>query len=361
MTTLTADQDVVAFAGAVRAALTDLAPEEVDDLTDGLEADLHDRVQESGAASLGDPAAYAEELREAAGLPHRATRQRRSPLGAIRRLRADARADRQRLADTHPLLAELGRIVVALRPAWWVLRAVGVYGIVASVMHWWDYAVTLPRVLLLLALVVGSVALGLRDLRARPVARWLVVALNLITAVAGTVTVLSALHTADQATLTQQMYDETVFATEGVYVEGEPVSNLFVYGPDGELVDGARIVDEQGRPVRLDTADMLAEGFYWSPDGELRLPSDEVPGDDGWNVYPLDASANPEFDPYEEGIANAIRVPGAAPFPRLQPLVGVDTPEDEPAAADDTDTQGDRDRDADRDTTREPTRDAPSR
>jgi uncharacterized membrane protein len=62
---------ITEFAAAVRSALSDLGPDEADDLTDGLEADLTDRLADGDATELGDPAAYAEELRAAAGLPHR--------------------------------------------------------------------------------------------------------------------------------------------------------------------------------------------------------------------------------------------------------------------------------------------------
>ena len=66
--------DVRAYVGAVRAWLGDLPPEEVEDLTAGMEADLAERAAESGdtlGALLGEPEAYAAELRSAAGLPPR--------------------------------------------------------------------------------------------------------------------------------------------------------------------------------------------------------------------------------------------------------------------------------------------------
>src|SRR3954464_4940069 len=70
-TSTLASPAVAEFAAAVRAALTDLAPDEIDELTDGLEADLTDRLSDTDATELGDPRAYAEELRAAAGVPRR--------------------------------------------------------------------------------------------------------------------------------------------------------------------------------------------------------------------------------------------------------------------------------------------------
>ncbi len=69
-------EDVRASVWAVRAWLADLPADEVEDLTAGMEADLAERAAESGGgtlgALLGEPEAYAAELRSAAGLPPRA-------------------------------------------------------------------------------------------------------------------------------------------------------------------------------------------------------------------------------------------------------------------------------------------------
>src|SRR6187431_418045 len=67
-------EDVRAYVRAVRAWLGDLPADEVEDLTAGMEADLAERAAESGGplgGLLGQPEAYAAELRSAAGLPAR--------------------------------------------------------------------------------------------------------------------------------------------------------------------------------------------------------------------------------------------------------------------------------------------------
>ncbi len=61
------------FVAAVRMQLVDLDPDERAEITDELEADLAELLAERGSGSLGDPVAYAGELRAAAGL---------GPLGA---------------------------------------------------------------------------------------------------------------------------------------------------------------------------------------------------------------------------------------------------------------------------------------
>ena len=65
--------DVNEYVQQVRAELADLPPDDVEELTGGLEADLAERLAESpdGLAGLGSPQVYAAELRSAAGLPAR--------------------------------------------------------------------------------------------------------------------------------------------------------------------------------------------------------------------------------------------------------------------------------------------------
>ena len=67
------------FASAVRAALSDLPADEVNDLTEGLEADLAEHFDEDPDEPMPDPIAYADELREAAGLVPRT-----APVGPVR-------------------------------------------------------------------------------------------------------------------------------------------------------------------------------------------------------------------------------------------------------------------------------------
>ncbi len=68
---------VRAYVAQVRAELSDFPPEEVEDPTMGMEADLSELAAESAhdvRDHLGTPQAYAAELRSAAGLPVRAPR-----------------------------------------------------------------------------------------------------------------------------------------------------------------------------------------------------------------------------------------------------------------------------------------------
>ena len=130
------------FAAAVRERLSDLPPDELDDLLDGLQADLAERLADGD--ELGEADAYAEELRQAAGLPVReeqAPKKRRTMseladvAGAGLRGWVEGSAFRRGVRD----------FLVSLRPVWWVARGValpfGILGIVTFVTGawWWFY------------------------------------------------------------------------------------------------------------------------------------------------------------------------------------------------------------------------------
>ena len=117
------DTGITEFVDAVRARLADLPAEEIDDLTEGLEADLTDLVAERGGGALGDPDTYTRELRTAAGLEPvmRIARSRRSAGTAIDDALDAAHDGWDRAMGGLP-----GRpmeFAESLRPAWWVLRA----------------------------------------------------------------------------------------------------------------------------------------------------------------------------------------------------------------------------------------------
>jgi hypothetical protein len=108
------------FARAVRAALADLPADELDDLTDGLEADLAERESDEKSPDFGDPVAYADELRSAAGLPYRRPPSSFVQLGAILQHWREAAANTIR---SNRGVAAVIAFLASLRPVWWVYRA----------------------------------------------------------------------------------------------------------------------------------------------------------------------------------------------------------------------------------------------
>lgn len=171
--------EVADYVARVRTALADLPPAARDELLEDLPEHLAEVAAEGEgplADRLGPPAAYAEELRAAAGTP---TGRRWRPTVDLR-LRAAVDQVRARLravdSTSGPLIGyEKGSdFVRLLRPAWWVVRGYLVALTVAELPAK-DSIGLLPRiqagdstlagVVMLMAFVIGSIWLGHRQSR----------------------------------------------------------------------------------------------------------------------------------------------------------------------------------------------------
>lgn len=341
-------QDVRTYAAQVRAALADLGPDNVDDLTDGLEANLADALADDHRAhrgslvdEFGEPAAYAAELRTAAGLAPATPVEggaRSAVLAPWRALRQLDRAALARLRATRwfPGVEDL---LVALAPAWWVLRGWALTHLVLQLVgaepypSFWLPSSASGWVLLTLA-VVASAQWGRGEWRTGP--RW-DRALRLLSrglAFASVVLLLwlpSAQRT-DVAAADAGWVDAPV--QDGVVVAGERASNLFVYDADGEPVDGAQVFDQAGRPVTTepDGGDPWLQQEYWPDGADEPLLHVGVPGVNGetrWNVFPLHSLsrgmwADGELDLAGEAVRAALVAP-SWPFAAAAPVTSWST------------------------------------
>lgn len=121
------EKTIEAFAAAVRAELSDLPKREIEELTDGLEADLSERLSEEGESfDPGSAPAYAAELREAAGVSPKPEKKR---FFSSRILLANLEGWFRRSSFGTSLF----EFAVSLRPVWWVLRA-GIAYLIAYVL-----------------------------------------------------------------------------------------------------------------------------------------------------------------------------------------------------------------------------------
>jgi hypothetical protein len=158
----TARPEVRDFVDRIRASLADLDADEQQDLTAGLEADLTDLVDERGPEALGDPAAYARELRVAAGHPAemRALPGGRGFRGAVMDAVDSAHASWDRLLDSLP--GDPRGFLTSLQPAWWVVRG-GVAWMVVQGVQGPTLMTTTPWLVLLVVCVALSVQIGRRS------------------------------------------------------------------------------------------------------------------------------------------------------------------------------------------------------
>jgi hypothetical protein len=286
----TTPDDVPAYVAAVRARLDDLAPDEVEELTGGLEADLAEALagfDETPRERFGDPVAYADELRAAADLPPRRDPQP-AGLGAVL---ADAR--RRWVATGDAQLEALRRVpgfvavrdfVLILRPVWWVLRAwvavaalrqmfAGERGVVGSI----------PSAALLLVAVVVSVALGRRT-PLRPTQARVLLAVGNVLAV-----LVLPFVVANLAPSYENPAHVEYGAPAGLWLNGAPVVDIRAYDAQGRPLKDVQLYDDQGQPLEIGE--------------EFRLPDTGVPKPA--NVFPQqpptpDVTESPGAVPTEE-------------------------------------------------------------
>jgi hypothetical protein len=291
--------DVAVFVAAVRDRLVDLTEEEREELVGGLEGDMSDLVSERGVESLPEPAAYAAELRVAAGFAAEAGAKGHRTMSAWARVERvlDASAERWDLF-ARGLPGSPWELLVSLRPVWWVLRAwialqlVDLlwgsgsinYGLspIPSLMGW-----GLP---LLGVAVIGSVLIGLGKLWPGPGrsglgGRLVLLALNVL-AIGLLWVTLGSVYTPEKAAAWggDMVSSQSLgAATDGLTFNGEPVANVYPYDAQGRPLTGVQLVDRQGRRLSI-TRNPYGEGTGW---GEFAL----VPWRNGrtplFNVFPL--------------------------------------------------------------------------
>lgn len=316
------------FARAVRAELADLRALEVEELTEGLEADLTERLAEDGS-DLGDPVAYAAELRASAGLQAKASVP--AALSLRRSLETKAR-DAMTSLRAKPATSALLDFLVALRPVWWVLRGWIVFGLLVAVLQQ-DWML-LPRGPLSFLLWVGLIAVSVQWGRGRwlgtgRAGRGLKYATSIVAAVLLLPLTLVSFDSVSRALYSQSSGYDYVSADsaipEGLSLNGRNVSNIFAYDCSGQPLRNVQLFSENGTRLSVNP---FGDGYSSYPDKDEQaeiygLPSQFAAGSEGWNVYPLDVTV---LNPYEADDTDPGRVQAPLPFGTIQPLLNDCTP-----------------------------------
>jgi hypothetical protein len=234
----TTDPQVQRYLDEVRAALGDLPPDERDELLEDLSDHLATVLAEDAGSlrdRLGEPAAYASELRAAAGMGAAAPRGPRRDRDWWRE--RWGRVDR-RVGTTlgHDALTEWLR---TLRPGWWVLRGllVGALLLAAAEVRP-EGPGLLFALLVMLALVAVSVRLGVAMRGVRGWAQW-------VTGLGSFVLVVIALGVFDPSRLW------TVPSPASTVIYNNPVEEVYPYDADGRPLQGVRLFDQNGMPINI--------------------------------------------------------------------------------------------------------------
>lgn len=274
--------EIVTFAEAVRAALADLPAEEVDDLTEGLEADLAESLAEDLRRTLPDPVAYAAELRLAAGLPGRPVRTERRPSDVW----TDARRRLSEVIQRNPGLEAVVDFLAVLRPAWWIVRAWLATWLLAAFFgaeryygfegSWWPVMLGFA----VISIQWGRGCWSFRGLRE-------VVAVGNVIAVVALLPALAAAHSWGGGSGSYETGFDAGAASgfgadgggAGLFFNGTPLENVYVYDSAGNKLSGVQLFDVDGKPL---------VPYRNSEETQVQqTPATLETGAEAYNVYPL--------------------------------------------------------------------------
>jgi HAAS len=297
-------RDVAAYVDEVRACLADLAPEDRDELVDGLEADLTERLAESAGddaptVAFGPPGSYADELRTAAGYAPS------SQASENRLARLSTRATRlgDRLRETRATSAgqAVESFLAAIVPVWWFVRAWVALQFADLVFGSWPHSWMVSvgsdflDLALLAAATVVSVQIGRGQWWPGTVAsgslRLLVPALNVFAAVM--VPVVAANISSPQkiaSSVSAAYYGGRPHATGGLRLDGTKVDNIYAYDSSGKPLVGVQLYDGDGNPIAIGpSAERLGRADF-----ALTYAWPRRTGDSLGNVFPLPISDQPD-------------------------------------------------------------------
>ncbi len=231
--------NIAAFAKAIRAELSDLPKREIQELTEGLEADLTERFAEEGAEfPLESAHEYAADLREAAGVTPRAAK---SKAFSAKALTENVETWLRKTALGNAIL-EFG---ISIRPVWWVLRAIVAWAIFAGVFYsFGDGLILLPIVIFL------SVQWGRKKWFTNKFFTSILLPLNLA-AILGIIPVQEmVIRTLNNYANAEEMMRNWP-GSDGLRLDGEPVTELKAFDSKNNEISGLSFKDQSGKLIEL--------------------------------------------------------------------------------------------------------------
>lgn len=291
-TVSTHEQQAIEFAAAVREHLADLPEAELDELLDGLQADLSERLADGD--ELGDPVRYADELRQAAGLPAPDAAAGRGKKKSRKTMRERWTVGRERAAAfwaSSPGKRAVRDFTLSLKPVWWVIRGLVLAQLLlAFVGQGFGRDLNPLSFLVMFALVVTSVQWGRGEWASK---RWARVTRTVAQVIAVALVLPVSMLTINAATSPNYVYVDEGILPYGLFNRGAPVSNIFAFGCDGRQLDGVQLFDQTGRPITtLDGEAAAGAEPVWGFDEERQsnvvYRRNALAGYSGmWNVFPL--------------------------------------------------------------------------
>ena len=254
------DSTIKNFAAAVRADLKDLPKSTIDDLTFELEGSLSERFGDEGEEfSLGSPKQFAAELRESAGLPPKAVKANPFSSGLFL-------SSIEAWFRKNPATEALIEFAIAIRPLWWICRAVIVWAFIFQFN-----LNTGTSILVLSILSLLSIQWGRKKWFTNKFFAAILLPLNLIGILLVPASVLVFTQTVGNLYNAESMLSAWP-ATDGLRLNGNVVAKIHAYDANGKEILDLTYQDQEGNEI--DTT--VNESTQWVLPDIVGLTFDEA-------------------------------------------------------------------------------------
>lgn len=243
--------NINAFAEAVRAELGDLSKSEIQELTDGLEADLAEKFAEEGVDfETASATEYAAELREAAGVTAKPARRKAFSSTAL----MQNIQDWFRKTKFGTAILEFG---ISVRPVWWVLRAFVAWYIFAGVFYDFTRGAILLPVFVFLSIQWGRKKWFTGKFFTALVLPLNLLAISLLLPAQG----MLLIKLNNYANAEQLLRDMP--GSDGLRYNGELISELKAFDSEGQEVSQPTFKDQRGNAIDMPATQVA---YYSMPD-----------------------------------------------------------------------------------------------
>ncbi|MFM2023010.1 MAG: hypothetical protein RIR89_402 [Actinomycetota bacterium] len=291
MTSKVQNRLVEKFISEVGSYLQDLGPDLRDDILREVRENLEARAEDNQTElTFPDSLQYANELRQAAGL---------EPVAIQKGLFRNFLLQIQMRLRTNRFALQVAKVLAPLKPMFWLAIAISSFGFIQLYVLGDSPYIGVPSNLeqWLLWLIIMAAALWFGAAKFGPVWKRIRTIGIVITFIPMSI-MFQGIAEGVVSTVDELVNGNPALRTTGLIYNGFPVTNIFPYDADGNLLENVRLVDDMGRPLNSSAEKLLTPVEVLLLDGTVRdgylSPATDSLGAEVWNVYPLKGSLEPE-------------------------------------------------------------------
>jgi len=290
MTSKVQNRLVEKFISEVDSYLQDLNQDLREDILREVRENLDARAADSiDDLTLPDSLEYANDLRQAAGL---------EPVAIQKGLVKNFLTQVQIRIQSNRFALAIAKVLAPLKPLFWLAIAISTFGFIQLYVLGDSPYIGVPsnleQWLLWLAVVLaaswfGSAKFGPLMKRIRNI--------GVVVTFIPMAIMLQGITQGVVQTVDELVNGNPAMRTTGLIYNGLPVTNIFPFDAEGNLIENVRLIDDMGRPLNSSAETLVTPVVMTSVDGQIYegflAPKLETSGEFIWNVYPLKGAPTP--------------------------------------------------------------------